>query len=141
MSLDLVIEDWETSSREQRFTTFVAWVESSITGFPTLVEPSFVLVDGTVGGDCAAGYKVSNSVFEQATSDEAVELGFNIIQQCSNLAQKRWLKSKKEEEKQRNKQIDKWLEKIQKELQKEIHKAYQEMAKYYAKKYELEKGS
>ncbi len=131
---------WITATPIQRFTAFVEWMNNSIVGLPRWVDPTFLLVDGPFNGNCP-GYQLPLSEFQDDTPDDACNLGFAIIEQCSNLAQANEFEAYLESEKARQKQIDKWLDKMAKEQFKDMLDAYKAMAKYFAKKYEMEKGS
>ncbi len=140
MTKDQFITIWITATPAQRFTAFVEWVTDSIPGLPQWVDPTFQLVSGPSSGNCP-NYQLSLSEFQNDSPDDACNLGYAIIAQCSNLAQANYTDAYKKKEKARQKQIDKWLDKMKKELFKDMSGAYKEMAKYYAKKYEIEKGS
>ncbi len=140
MTKDQFTAIWNTAMPAQRFTAFVEWMTDSIIGLPQWVDPTFQLVDGPFNGNCPS-YQLPLSEFQDDTLDNACNLGYAIIEQCSNLAQANYIEAYKKNEKARQKQIDKWLDKMKKELLKDMAKAYSEMAKYYAKKYEIERGS
>lgn len=141
MTQDQFIAAWGGSTVEQRFAAFVDWVTDGIVGYPQWVSPGFQLVNGPGSGNCDPGYRLSRATFEEPTPANAVSFGHAVIAQCSNLAQTRYIKAYKGQDKHHQKQVNKWLDTAMKDLIKDYEKAFEEMAKYFAKKYEGEKGS